>query len=181
MRFKRDEKMKEGHIQVYTGKGKGKTTAALGLAIRAAGRGMRVLIIQFMKNRPSGERNFLKDIDQIKVENYGTSDFISKDDIREEDRIEVKKALDRAKEALGSKAWDVIIFDEINVVLDLGILEVDEFIQFIDRNWDGDVEIVLTGRNAPKEIIDLAILVTEMKKIKHPYDQGIGPREGIEY
>ncbi|MFO7792537.1 MAG: cob(I)yrinic acid a,c-diamide adenosyltransferase [Candidatus Saliniplasma sp.] len=173
--------MDKAIIQVYTGDGKGKTTAALGLAIRAAGRGMKVLIIQFLKGRHSGERDILKKIPQIEIESYGTSEFLERDEIKEEDISEVKKGLDRVEQALEYEDWDMLLLDEINVVLDFELLDLDEFVRFLKRNDNKDVEIVLTGRNAPDEIITLASLVTEMRCLKHPYKEGLGPRKGIEY
>ena len=173
--------MDKGLIQVYTGEGKGKTTAAIGLAVRAVGRGMKVLIIQFMKGRSSGERKVIKDTPNIQIENYGTSEFIKKGKIKEQDKLEVKKGFERALEAIEMEDWDVLILDEINVVLDLGLLNLEDFIGFLKKYGDKDVEIVLTGRNVPQEILELASLITEMKCIKHPFEKGIGPRKGIEY
>lgn len=173
--------MKNAMIQIYTGDGKGKTTAALGLALRAAGNNMKILIIQFLKGRRTGERKILKDIPNIQIENYGTSDFVNKDDIKDEDRRIVGRGLDRAKQALETEDWDMIILDEINIVLDFELIELDDFLNFLKTYGNREVELVLTGRKAPKKIIDTASLVTEMKCIKHPYQEGLGPRKGIEY
>ncbi|MGM0404638.1 MAG: cob(I)yrinic acid a,c-diamide adenosyltransferase [Thermoplasmatota archaeon] len=173
--------MNKGLIQVYTGDGKGKTTAALGLAVRAAGRGIKVLIIQFMKGRSTGERKVIKETPNIQIENYGTSEFIKKEEIKEKDKLEIKKGFERAIEAIEIEDLDILILDEINVVLDLELLNLEDFINFLKKYGDKDLEIVLTGRNAPQEILELAALVTEMKCIKHPFEKGIGPRKGIEY
>ncbi len=173
--------MNRSIIQVYTGDGKGKTTAAIGLAARAAGNDMNVLIIQFMKADPTGERISLKNIDDVKIENYGFSDFLKKGKIKEKDILEVKEGFKRAIRAMEQENWDILILDEINVVLDLELLELDNFIDFLRRYGEKKVEIILTGRNAPQEIIELASLVTEMKCIKHPYEEGLQARKGIEY
>lgn len=173
--------MENGIIQVYTGEGKGKTTAALGLAVRAAGRDMKVLIVQFLKGRNSGERSILKGIPEIEIQNYGSSDFLKRYEIKEKDRLEVEKGLKRVKRALKNEDWDIIILDEINVVLNLDLLPVDEFVQFLKIHGNKYTEIVLTGRNVPDKILELASLITEMRCVKHPYDEGVGPRKGIEY
>ncbi len=173
-------KLKKGYIQVYTGNGKGKTTAALGLALRAAGRGMKVYIGQFMKGQEYGEldaiNNYLSE--WITMEQYGTPKFVVGKP-SEEDIKMAKEGLKKAKNAMLSGNYDIIILDEVNVSIYLKTLDLDDVIEFISAK-PSDVELILTGRYAPEEIINLADLVTEMKEIKHYYTKGVIAREGIE-
>ena len=170
----------EGLVQVYTGNGKGKTTAALGQAVRAAGRDKKALIVQFMKKWDYGELHSLKLIPQITLKTYGTKDFVYKGKAKEVDFEEAKKAFTEGVEGALSGKYDIVIFDELNVALDFGLLEIQEVIGFL-KNKPKAVEIIITGRNAPVEIIESADLVTEMKEVKHPFQQGVSARIGIEY
>ncbi len=170
----------EGLIQVYFGNGKGKTTAALGLALRAAGRGKEVLIVQFMKKWDYGELHSIQLIPQITVKTFGTKDFVYKGKAKEIDYQEAKKAFAEGVQAAKSGQYDIIIFDELNVAIYFELLELQQVLDFLEEK-PVEVEIIITGRNAPKEIIDKADLVTEMCEIKHPYQKGIQARIGIEY
>ncbi len=170
----------KGLIQIYTGNGKGKTTAALGLALRAAGRDKKILIIQFMKKWDYGELHSIKKIPQITIKTFGTRDFVYKDKAKEIDYQEARKAFTEGVEGVFSGVYDIVIFDELNIVLDFGLLEIEEVVNFLKDKPEG-VEIVITGRNAPVELIEMADLVTEMQEIKHPFHKGVNARIGIEY
>lgn len=166
-------------IQVYTGNGKGKTTAALGLALRASGAGLKVYIGQFVKNGRYGEIKSLGKISNIKLEQFGAGRFIKKSPSLQ-DFQSVKKGFLKAKEIIKKKAYDMVILDEINVALNLKLLSLKEVIELI-KNTPQSIELVLTGRNAPYAIIKLADLVSEIKDRKHYYKKGIKARKGIEY
>lgn len=165
-------------IQVYTGNGKGKTTAALGLAVRAAGCGLKVYIAQFLKGRDYGELNTLRKIKNIKIEQFGTSCFIR--NFPQKKDIELAKAgFAKIKKALLKKAYDIVILDEINVALKLGLLKTNEVVRLI-KKAPRNAELILTGRNAPRQILKLADLVTEMKEVKHYFNRGVKARRGVE-
>jgi len=179
--------LEKGLVQIYTGDGKGKTTAAFGLAVRAAGRGNQVLIYQFLKP-PSLELGERMGIERsglpIRVESLEAQWHLFRSLHSEQDRAAagaaVGKALAKLTEQAAQKAYDVMILDEIVFCLALGLGRLDDVRQLIERR-DPTVEIVLTGRGATPELIELADLVTEMKNIKHPYDHGIDARQGIDY
>jgi cob(I)alamin adenosyltransferase len=167
-----------GLVQIYTGDGKGKTTAAIGLAIRACGQGQRVGFIQFLKNEPCGEHFFLSSypafqIIQISTENCFTGN-------REKIRAQVQKTLVRAEEMLLSGHYDLLVLDEICVAIHLGVISIAQVLHLIEIK-PGELELVLTGRYAPPELIKQADLVTEMIPVKHPLSRGIKARRGIEY
>ncbi len=171
-------------VQVYTGDGKGKTTASLGLAMRAVGHGLKVYMIQFLKGNGKegkfyGELNLAKEIPNLTIVQFGRPVWLDRHTIDEEDLIRARKGLIHAKEIISSKEYDIVILDEINVAMYYGLIDVKEVMDLI-KNKPEEVEIVLTGRYAPKEIIGLADLVTEMKCIRHPYDEGIKSRKGID-
>jgi len=173
--------MEKGLIQVYTGNGKGKTTAALGLALRAVGHGLKVFIIQFMKgNINYGELEAAKKLSPyLTIKQTGRETFVSKD---LPDPIDVKLAKEGftlAEEVIQNGAYDIVILDEINVAIDYGLIPLSQIISLLDKKPPG-VELILTGRNAPPEIIEKADLVTEMVEKKHYYKKGIKVRNGIE-
>jgi len=171
--------VKKGYVQIYTGDGKGKTTAALGLALRAAGAGLRVYIGQFMKTGAYSEVHALKRLsDRVTIEQYGTGRFI-KGAPEIEDIEAARRGLERAKAAMGSGRYGLVILDEANVALHFGLFPVGELINLIAAKPDG-VELVITGRGASPEVIDRADLVTEMKSIKHYFDKKVPARKGIE-
>lgn len=169
-----------GLIQVYTGDGKGKTTAALGLALRAAGRNMKVLIVQFMKKWDYGELHSLKLIPYITLETFGTKEFIYKGKAKKIDYEEAEKAFSFGVEGVKSGNYDLVIFDELNMALYYELLDLKEVIKKIKEKPE-NVEVVITGRKAPQEIIEIADLVTEMREVKHPYQKGVEARKGIEF
>ncbi len=167
-----------GKIHIYTGSGKGKTTAALGLALRAAGAGFKVYIVQFLKGQDYSELKSLKAIKKIIVKRFGEKTFIHKIGTNP-DKIAAIDALEWSKKVLNSNNFDVVILDEIFLVVFFKLISVSDLKKLIQKK-PMNVELVLTGRKAPKEIIKLADYVTEMKEIKHPYQKGLQARRGIE-
>ena len=172
----------KGYIQVYTGDGKGKTTAAIGLAIRAAGRGKKSFIAQFMKKGDYGEliaiREFLADL--IHINQFGTPDFhFTGDSVSDRERSVALEGIEAVNAAMKSGQYDILILDEINVLLYFKIVDTSRVVKIIDDKPD-HIELILTGRNAPAEILDRADLITEMKNVKHYFDQNVLARSGIE-
>jgi len=173
--------LKRGLVQVYTGEGKGKTTAALGLAMRAAGHGLKVYIIQFMKGWPNyGELKTVGGHPQITLRQFGRPEFVDPDKPEPVDREMAQEALREARRVLTSGSYDVVILDEVNVALKYGLIELRDVLALIEEK-PKHLELVLTGRYAPPEVIERADLVTEMREVKHPYRIGIEGQEGIEY
>lgn len=166
-------------IQVYTGNGKGKTTAALGLALRAAGAGLSVYIGQFAKGRQCSELAALKKFKNITLKQFGSGCFIIKR-ITLKDKLLAEAGIKELKKALASKKYQVIILDEVNVAVDLGLVTAAQVISLV-RKCPRDTELILTGRNALAEMTAIADLVTEMKEIKHYFNKGVPARKGIEY
>ncbi len=173
----------KGLVIVYTGDGKGKTTAALGMALRAAGHGMKTLIIQFIKSYKSyGELKFVKKYDcGIKIKTMGKGYVKMKGDVHpfEEHVKAAKKTLEFAREQILSKNYDVIVLDEINIALNKKLLTLKEVTDLIKQKPPG-LHLILTGRGAHKKLIDLADLVSEVKEIKHPFKKGVLAQRGIE-
>jgi cob(I)alamin adenosyltransferase len=166
-------------IQVYTGEGKGKTTAALGLALRSAGAGLKVYICQFLKGKNYSELVSLKKFKNIKVEQFGTRCFIRKAPTPKD--IELACAgLKAARQALRAKNYNVVILDEINIALKLKLLNLKDVLGII-KNTPKKTELILTGRYAHPAIIKLADLVSDIKEVKHYYNRGIKARRGIEF
>jgi cob(I)alamin adenosyltransferase len=165
-------------IQIYTGNGKGKTTAALGLAIRAAGARKKVYICQFIKGKPYSELRCLKKINNIIVQQFGRGCFIKKEPSRVDVEL-AQKGFDKVKHLVKSKKFDLIILDEINCAIDVNLIKTSDVLELIN-NTPRTIELVLTGRNAPRALIAAADLVTEMREVKHYYRKGIKARAGIE-
>ena len=177
-----DESVKKqlGLVQVYTGNGKGKTTAALGLSLRALGGGLSVAMVQFMKpDQGSGEYVMSKELNDFTLIPCGPLHLADPKNITQEDRDAARNALLLVKDMLYSGKYDLFVIDEINVAMGWGLVDVGEVIELL-KGRPENTEVVLTGRYAPDRIIEFADLVTEMKAIKHPYDKGIGPRKCIE-
>jgi len=172
--------MEKGLIQVYTGNGKGKTTAALGLVLRAVGHGMKVLMIQFMKGDRYGELESSKRLfPYLTLKQVGRETFISKSNPDPRDLQLAQEGFEMAKKAIQNREYDIVILDEINLAVDYGLIPVKDLLQLIDSKPE-TIELILTGRNAKCEILERADLVTEMVDRKHYYDKGVPAREGIE-
>lgn len=175
-----------GYIQVYTGDGKGKTTASLGLTMRALGRGWNVLIVMFTKGGTNyGELYSFKELMQnlsnkLKIVQAGVDRIVYSSNINDEDQVAIAKGWDIAKDAAKSNEYKLIVLDEINIAIDLGLIEINDVKDFL-QNKPLDLEIVMTGRRAHPEIVEIAHLVSEIKPIKHYWDIGIPAREGIEF
>ncbi|MBS4016119.1 MAG: cob(I)yrinic acid a,c-diamide adenosyltransferase [Candidatus Latescibacteria bacterium] len=168
-------------IHIYTGNGKGKTTSAIGQAVRALGHKYKVIMIQFMKGDPNyGEIKTLKKIRNIKVVQSGLPTFVEKGKPSKEDLKLAAKGFALAKKALKEKKYQMVILDEINVAVDYGLLQLADVIKLAE-NCPKNIELILTGRYASKELIDIADLVSEIKEIKHPYQKGFVSRKGIDY
>ena len=171
--------MEKGYVQVYTGDGKGKTTAALGLALRAAGAGLKVYIGQFMKTGAYSEVRALKRFsDLIAIEQFGTGRFV-KGTPAFEDVKAARSGLEKARAAMASGQYQLIILEEANVAVNFGLFPVVELLNLIADKPE-TVEMIITGRDARPEIVERADLVTEMKSIKHYFDRGVSARIGIE-
>lgn len=173
--------LEQGLVQVYTGNGKGKTTAALGLAFRACGRGLKVLMIQFMKGGgPYGEHLAAERLAPLlTIVPFGRPGWVNRDNPDPEDRRLALEALALGHEAVSGGNYDLVILDEVNGSVGFGLLTVEEVLACIAARSPG-VELVLTGRNADQRIIDAADLVTEMREVKHYYRAGVPARIGIE-
>lgn len=170
----------KGFIQVYTGKGKGKTTAALGLAIRAVGTGMKVYFAQFLKAAGTGEGKFLRKMGKkLKYETFGSKSFIcGKPETA--DITAAKKGLEKCGAAIKSGKYDLVVMDEANVAVKFGLFNVEELIEIINSR-NPHTEVIITGRNADPKLLKTADLVTEMKEIKHYFKKGVRARKGIEF
>ncbi|SHH26770.1 cob(I)yrinic acid a,c-diamide adenosyltransferase [Tepidibacter thalassicus] len=167
-----------GYVHVYTGNGKGKTTAALGLSLRAICAGKKVFFGQFVKGMKYSEIDSTKYLPNFNIEQFGRGCFINKDPDKEDIDFAVR-GLERIKEILLNGEYDIVVLDELNIALYFNLFSVKDVIEII-KNRSPHVEVIITGRYAPKEIIEIADLVTEMKEIKHYYNEGVLAREGIE-
>jgi cob(I)alamin adenosyltransferase len=173
-------KLEQGLVQIYTGEGKGKTTAALGLALRALGRDLKVYMLQFLKGEDTGELHAGRLFgDKFIIQQTGLKGFIRRGKIDPADIQQAREALQKAREIVSGGEYDLVILDEINVALYFELISLHEIVQVL-KDKAPHVEVVLTGRYAPPELIDLADLVTEMKNIKHYYQAGVPARRGIE-
>ena len=171
--------MRRGYVQVYTGNGKGKTTAALGLAVRAVGAGLRVFIAQFIKKRKCSEHAALEAFDGIiKVRQFGNGLILGRKPSAADIRA-AQKGIESARKAVISEEYDLVILDEANVAAHYGLILVRDLLDLIEGKPTG-VELVITGRYADKKVMDAADLVTEMREIKHYGKQGVKARRGIE-
>jgi cob(I)alamin adenosyltransferase len=171
----------KGYIQIYTGNGKGKTTAALGQAMRAAGNGLKTFIVQFMKDYPYGEIKSIKHLsDCIRLEHYGNDRFVfRKKQPDDKDITAAQQALKQARKAMLSAEYDIVIMDEVCVAIHFGLLRNEDVVSILVEK-PPKVELILTGRYCPAAIIEKADLVTDMLEIKHYYQKGVVARRGIE-
>jgi len=171
----------KGLVQIFTGDGKGKTSAAVGAVIRALGQGLKVCVVVFMKgDRQSGEWTFLSKIPEVRVARFGLGILTDPSDIKPEEKEQAREALAFSREAVHSEEYNLVVMDEVNVALALKLIELDDVIRLV-KDKPKNVELILTGRQADATIAGMADLVTECRKIKHPYDKGIKARRGIEY
>ena len=176
-----DVKRRLGLVHVYTGNGKGKTTAAMGLGFRAVGRGLNVIMLQFLKPpKGYGEHMAAEMLPGFTIEPMGSDHMCGREVTKEQDLEDTRRGLARAEEVLTSGEYDLVILDEAINSIRLGLLTPQTLIELLERRAP-HTEVVLTGRGVPQEVIDYADLVTEMTLIKHPFDKGIGARKGIEY
>jgi cob(I)alamin adenosyltransferase len=180
-RHKAGGTVQKGLLIVFTGNGKGKTTAALGMALRAAGHGMRVVVLQFIKGSwRYGELDALARFPEIEIKTLGTG-FTWKKENLDEDRVMAERGWAEAAEAIQRGEVDLVVLDELNIVLAYGLLPLEPVLQTLRARPTG-LHVVITGRSAPAELLDAADLVTEMQQVKHPYhDQGVAAQKGVEF
>jgi cob(I)alamin adenosyltransferase len=168
-------------VEIFTGNGRGKTSAALGVALRALGHGLRVCLVLFMKgNYPYGEQKILSQLPNISIVKFGQETFVDPANIKPEEKAQAKEALEAARKAVSSGEYDLIILDEINVAVAWKLIEVEQVIELIQQLPE-KTELILTGRYAHPKLISLADLVTEMVEVKHPYQKGVLSRKGLDY
>lgn len=172
--------LEKGKIHVYTGSGKGKTTAAIGLGIRASGANNKIIMIQFMKGRKYSELKTIDDIQNFDYIQFGRDEFVSKENPQKIDIDLAKKGFEYAKKIIKEKKYDMLILDEINVAVDFNLIKVDEVLKIMHDKPE-NMELVLTGRYANTEFVKNADIVTEMLEIKHPYQNGLEARKGIDF
>ncbi len=176
-----NRRLKQGLVQVYTGEGKGKTTCALGLALRAVGQGFRVYMVQFLKSDNTGEAEAARRLaPEFTLQSFGVPGFPRLSDPDPETLESVRRAFVAARQAIQAGEHDLVILDEVNLVLAYELVPVDEVLEVVRRR-PPYVEVVLTGRGAPPELVDLADLVTEMRPVKHYFEAGVKARRGIEW
>jgi cob(I)alamin adenosyltransferase len=172
---------RKGLVQVFTGNGKGKTTAAVGTIVRAAGHGLRVFLVSFMKgNYAYGEYRTLSKIPGVEIAQFGRRKFTDPSRIHPEEKAQAEAALAAARKAVMSGDYDLVVLDEVNVAVRYDLILLEDVIRLI-RERPPRVELILTGRYADNRLLEAADLVTEMVKVKHPFDAGIKARKGIEY
>jgi cob(I)alamin adenosyltransferase len=172
--------LEKGYIHIYTGPGKGKTTAALGLGLRAAGAGLKVHMIQFMKGRRYSELDALEKIPNFTISQHGRDEFVSKENPEQIDIDLAQKGFAKAQEVIKNGKCDMVILDEINVAIDYNLVPLDDLLKLIEEKPE-KLELILTGRYAHPELVKMADLVTEMLEIKHPYQTGVQARKGVDY
>ncbi|MCG8424117.1 MAG: cob(I)yrinic acid a,c-diamide adenosyltransferase [Proteobacteria bacterium] len=171
---------RQGQLVVYTGNGKGKTTAALGVAFRALGRDFRVAVLQFIKGKwKTGERRFAETLPSLVFEVTGKGFTWESDDLSR-DAQAARQGWERAKELVGSGSYDIVILDELTYAINYGFIDLEGVVTCL-KERPGHVHVIVTGRNAPDPLLDAADLVTEMKPIKHPYDRGVPAQIGLDY
>ncbi len=179
--FSSPKPLTKGLVQIFTGDGKGKTSAALGVVLRALGHGLKVYIVAFMKGGyPYGEWNVLSRLPNVKIAKFGLKSFTDPENLKPEEIEQAKQALAVGREVMLSGKYDLVVLDEINIAVAWKLVELDEVVRLI-QDKPPNVELILTGRYADAKLVKMADLVTECLKIKHPYDKGIKARAGIEY
>jgi len=170
-----------GLVEIFTGDGKGKTSAALGVVLRALGHGLHIHIVYFMKGEfPYGDQKMLSELPNVTFARFGFESFVDPANVKPEEKEQARKALEAAREAMLSLKYDIVVLDEVNVAAAWNLIDVDEVVKLIGDK-PASVELILTGRHADPRMIEVADLVTDMVKVKHPYDKGILSRRGIDY
>ena len=172
--------MEKGNIHVYTGPGKGKTTAALGLGLRAVGAGFKVYMLQFMKGRRYSELDAIEKLSGFTIVQHGRDEFVSKENPEQVDIDLAQEGFKHAQDVVKNGKYDMVILDEINVAVDYNLISLDDVVKLVEGKPE-KLELVLTGRYAHPEIVKIADLVTEMLEIKHPYQQGVLARKGVDF
>ncbi len=172
--------LKKGLIHIYTGNGKGKTTAAIGLGIRATGNDLKVYMVQFMKGRRYSEIDALEIIPNFTVFQSGRDEFVSKENPEQIDIDLASKGFEHAKKIINAGKHDLVILDEINVAIDFNLIPLENVMKLLEEKPE-NVEVVMTGRYADPEIVRQADLVSEILEIKHPYNEGVQSRKGIDW
>ena len=175
------KKERKGLVQVFTGNGKGKTSAALGSIVRATGHGLKVFVVFFMKGKyPYGEFSSLPKLPNVEVTSFGLRCLIGDREVDPEEVRQAELALETAREAMLSGKYDLVVLDEVNIAVYFKLIPVSDVVKLIEEK-PPQVELILTGRYAEDAVTERADLVTEMTKVKHPYDKGVKARKGIEY
>jgi len=173
--------LNRGLVQIFTGDGKGKTSAALGAVLRASGQGLRVYIVFFMKgDYPYGESRILSQLPNVEMAKFGLATFCDPNNVKPEEKEQARLALAAAREAMLSGKYDLVVLDEVNVAVAWKLVELGEVVRLIEDK-PSNVGLILTGRSADIKLVQLADLVTECLKIKHPYDEGAVAQRGFEY
>ncbi|MBN1755761.1 cob(I)yrinic acid a,c-diamide adenosyltransferase [bacterium] len=168
-------------LQIYTGNGRGKTTSALGQALRACGHGLKVIMIQFMKGDINyGEVKIAPMIPNFELLQFGLPTFVKKGDPSEEDLRLAEEGFQHARKVILGKDYDVVVLDELNVAIDYGLIDLDRVLRLLD-DCPEELEIIITGRYASPELVKRADLVSEILDIKHPYQRGVNARQGFDY
>jgi len=177
----KEKRFKTGLVQIFAGDGRGKTSAAIGTAIRAAGYGLKVLVVFFMKaSQALGEYKVLTDLPDVDWVAYGRPSFLKLSQARQEDRELGEKALKAAREAVMSGRYDLVILDEVNNAVSFNIVDL-EAVKKLIKDKPPAVELILTGRFGNPELYRMADMITELKSLKHPFDKGISARKGIDF
>ena len=175
------EPFTQGLVEVFGGQGKGKTSAALGVVLRAAGHGLHAHVVFFMKGEyPYGERKSLNYLPNVTFASFGHADFVDQKNVKPEEREQARQALEEARRAIFSGDYQLVVLDEVNVAVSFGLLDVKDVLRLIEER-PRDVELILTGRGAHPEVVKVADVVTEMLDIKHPFEKGTLARKGIDY
>jgi cob(I)alamin adenosyltransferase len=172
---------KLGLLHVYTGDGKGKTTAALGLGMRAAGHGLKVVVVQFMKGRINyGELESARKLPGFEIHQFGRAEFVDKAKPAQVDIDLARKGLEFAKDVLEKRGCDLLVLDELSCAVEWRLVPLGEVLEILRSRPEG-IEVVVTGRYAPKELLEMADVVTNMVEVRHPFQKGVLGREGVEY
>jgi cob(I)alamin adenosyltransferase len=170
-----------GLVYVFTGDGKGKTSGALGVVLRALGHGLKAYVIFFMKgDYPYGERRILSQLPNVDYISFGSTDFVDPNNVKPQAKQQANQALEHARDIINNGEYDVVVLDEVNVASAWGLVKAGEVIKLV-KDKPERVELILTGRGASTELMEIADLVTECLKIKHPFDRGILARKGIDW